>query len=111
MEQWGTGALGHWGTGALGKRALGKWSNGALGHWGKRLRLLGFVFAPTLQRSNAPMPAFPTLQRSNARFPNAPTPQRSNTLKDLTITLTHGAGGTGANIEFWGGWLEYVGNQ
>jgi len=62
MEQWGTGALGHWGTGAL-----GRWGTGALGHWGKRLRLLGFVFAPTLQRSNAPMPAFPTPQRSNAQ--------------------------------------------
>jgi hypothetical protein len=29
----------------------------------------------------------------------------------LSIALTHGAGGTAANIEFFGGWLEYVGEE
>lgn len=29
----------------------------------------------------------------------------------LAITLKHGAGGTAANIEFFGGWLEYTGEQ
>lgn len=29
----------------------------------------------------------------------------------LSITLTHGAGGTAADIEFFGGWLEYTGEE
>lgn len=29
----------------------------------------------------------------------------------LSVTLKHGAGGTAANIEFFGGWLEYTGEQ
>lgn len=29
----------------------------------------------------------------------------------ISISLTHGAGGTAANIEFFGGWLEYTGKE